>query len=1089
MFPNDPGEKFCGGCGLPLRGSAETPLESRFASPRTYTPPHLAQQILSSRNALEGERKQVTVLFCDIVGSTALAEQVGAEAMHALLSRFFELGLAEIHRYEGTINQFLGDGFMALFGAPVAHEDHARRAVLAASGVQRALAERRETLGARGLDLSVRIGLNTGPVVVGTIGDNLRMDYTAVGDTTNLAARLQQLAEPGSVLVSEATWRLVRGYVDVEALGPVRVKGKSEPITPYRVLRVGRSRSPLEDRGARTLSQFVGRDREVQVLQELFGQVRTGRGQVVGLVGEAGVGKSRLLYEFRQTVSGSDVAYFEGRCVSFGSATPYLPVIDIVRDSCALAESDRPETITAKVQASLAAVGMEPSESAPYLLRLLGVKEAAERLDTFAAETIKARTLETLRQISLEGSRRQPVILAVEDLHWVDRSTEEYLTSLAEAMSGAAVLLLATYRPGYLPPWRQKDYATQLPLRPLPPDESLNLVHAFVEQSTLPESIVRLILGKAEGNPFFIEELSRVVVERHGMGAVIAVPDTIQGVLMARIDRLPEQPKRVLQTASVLGREFSRDLLGAVWDEAGPLEPQLDELLRLEFLYERRTPDETLYVFKHALIQDVAYDSLLQQRRSSLHAAAGRALERLYADRLDDGSDRLAYHYSRSEHAPKAIEYLIRFAEKSARWYAHAEALQALEEALVHVERLPARERDRPLVEIALRQTPSLFLLGRLREVPDLLLGHLDRVRQLQDPALAGPYHFWLSHTYCILGDRDGAAANAERAIAEATRCGDDTTLGRTHYVLGVEGLWSSRPRVGIEHGRQAASCLERTKERYWLGLSHWVTGINFTIIGEFEPALDALARARAIGEAIRDRRLESYASWNTGWIHALRRDSETGIKACQQAVEEAPEPYSTAVALLVLGVARLEAGGFREAIPALEGAFAEFERFQYRQIQSWAAASLGHAYLLSGETGKARAFALRGVQAATDFRHRYGIGLSQRVLGWVAQAEGAFAAAETKFREALETLASIPASFEEGRTHIALAELARASGNADVVAAHLKEARATPSSSLELGNGRPSRLDPGRHAGARLRARLPGSAQRRRSGNRGLGR
>jgi class 3 adenylate cyclase len=243
MFPNDPGEKFCGGCGLPLSGSSRTPLESRFASPRTYTPPHLAHQILNSRSVLEGERKQVTVLFCDIVDSTALAERVGAEAMHALLSGFFELGLSEIHRYEGTINQFLGDGFMALFGAPVAHEDHARRAVLAAFGVQQALAARHATSAKEGLDFSVRIGLNTGPVVVGTIGDNLRMDYTAIGDTTNLAARLQQLAKPGSVLASEATCRLVKGYVEIEALEPVRVKGKNEPVTPYRVLRVGRWRT------------------------------------------------------------------------------------------------------------------------------------------------------------------------------------------------------------------------------------------------------------------------------------------------------------------------------------------------------------------------------------------------------------------------------------------------------------------------------------------------------------------------------------------------------------------------------------------------------------------------------------------------------------------------------------------------------------------------------------------------------------------------------------------------------------------------------------------------------------------------------
>jgi class 3 adenylate cyclase len=425
-----------------------------------YTPKHLAEKILTSRSALEGERKQVTVLFCDLANSTALAERLGPETMHTVLNHFFELALAEVHCYEGTINQFLGDGFMALFGAPLAHEDHARRAVLAALGVQQRLRQagvEAEPLTGGTEDaplqqLSVRMGLNTGLVVVGSIGDNLRTDYTAVGDTTNLAARLQQLAEPGTILLSETTARLVRSEVRLEALEPVQVKGKTEPVVASRVLGSRPRRSPLAGREERALSPFVGRERESTTLHELLTQVEAGQGQVVGLVGEAGVGKSRLLFEFRQRLRDRRVTYLEGRCLSYGSAIPYLPLMDILRSNAGITESDGPETIAAKVCTSLQEVGLDPEEGALYLLQLLGIKEGTESLAILSPEAIKTRTFATLRQMSLRGSQRQPLILAVEDLHWIDQTSEACFASLVESLAGSPILLLCTYRPGYRPP-------------------------------------------------------------------------------------------------------------------------------------------------------------------------------------------------------------------------------------------------------------------------------------------------------------------------------------------------------------------------------------------------------------------------------------------------------------------------------------------------------------------------------------------------------------------------------------------------------------------------------------------------------------
>jgi len=529
--------------GTPEPASAPAPDHER--EPLSYTPKHLAEKILTSRSALEGERKQVTVLFCDLANSTPIAERIGPEAMHTLLNRFFEVALTEGHRYEGTINQFLGDGFMALFGAPLAHEDHARRGVLAALALQRTLKE--ADLGKPyGEECAFRTGLNSGLVVVGSIGDNLRMDYSAIGDTTNLAARLQQLAEPGTILVSESTTRLVQGVVRLETLAPVEVKGKTEPVSIFKVLGTLPRRSPIAHRSERTLSPFVGRERELATLEELLTQVEAGQGQVVGIIAEAGGGKSRLLYEFRQRFQDKRVTFLDGQCLSYGSSIPYHPIIDLVRQHCAIAEGDNTETLSAKVRCALQAVGMDAEECSPYLLQLLGVKAGTEPLAVFTPEAIRTRTFEVLKQMSLKGSQQRPLIVAIEDLHWIDQTSEAYLSSLVESLTGASILLLTTYRPGYRPPWVEKSYATQVSLHTLPQHHAVTVVHSTRQQQALPQHLERVIIEKAQGNPFFLEELTRAVVEQHGLHAEVTVPDTIHGVLSARIDRLPEAHKQLV---------------------------------------------------------------------------------------------------------------------------------------------------------------------------------------------------------------------------------------------------------------------------------------------------------------------------------------------------------------------------------------------------------------------------------------------------------------------------------------------------------------------------------------------------------------
>jgi class 3 adenylate cyclase/tetratricopeptide (TPR) repeat protein len=1044
QMSNPADSRFCKACGRSLSTPATPQPDLRGATPQSYTPRHLAEKILTSRSALEGERKQVTVLFCDITNSTALAERLGPEVMHVLLQRFFELALSEIHRYEGTINQFLGDGFMALFGAPLAYEDHARRAVLAALGLQQGLQEHRATLGEPyGEEVAIRLGLNTGLVVVGGIGDNLRMDYTAVGDTTNLAARLQQRAEPGTILLSDATARLVWGEVRVEAMGPVQVKGKREPVAVYKLLGYKPLRSPLARLGERALSRFVGRERELAVLHQVLEHVERGQGQVVGVVGEAGVGKSRLLYEFRQSVRERRVTYLEGRCLAYGRAMPYLPVRDLLRVNCGITEADSTQAMAEKVRLSLQEVGIDPDEGTPYLLQLIGVESGTERLTILSPEAIKTRTFATLLQMHLGGSQRRSLIIEVEDLHWVDQPSEEYFTLLAEHLLGVPVLLLGTHRPGYRPPWIEKFYVTQIALRPLGSQDGVTVIRSIAQREQISNALAQVILAKAEGNPFFLEELTRAVMEQGELQAEVAVPGTIQGVLMARIDRLPDATKRLLQTASVLGRAFAASLLEALWEGPGELGPRLQELKQAEFLYERSEAGEPVYVFKHALSQEVAYESLLTTRRQTLHAAAGRALEVLYTNRLEELYGSLAYHYAKTAEPDKAIEYLTRFAEQAAHSYAHTEAVTALQEALVHVERLPIEARDRGRLELVLRQAHSLFLLGRLQEVLDLFLRHQALVERLQDSALAGSYYFWLGHTYSIMGDRERAAQNAQRALDEATRCRDEAIMGKTYYVLAVEALWSSQPQQGVEHGRHAVSLLERTEERYWLGIAHWVVGFHETILGNFESALEAQAQTHTIGEAIGDPRLQSYADWTCGWNYAMRGDWEVAIDVCKEGLEHKPDPYTTAIALGFLGYAYLEKGDTTEAIPLLEQSVEQFGQFRYRQIQSFITAYLSEAYLLHGHLEKARDLAIQGLELARGFTFWYGVGRSLHVLGRIARASGALAEAGSYLQEALQTFASIPCRFEAGRTHLDLAALAHALGNPEIAVTHYNEAHA----------------------------------------------
>jgi len=1061
--PVRPGVRFCGACGQRLTGlepvasvhavgpSVAAQRQSRLAA---YTPKHLVEKILKGRSALEGERRQVTVLFADLAGFTALAEKLDPEEVHQIIDRCFDLITTEVHRFEGTINQYTGDGVMALFGAPIAHEDGPRRAVHAALGIQRALRDyNKELQSQRGLSLQMRIGINTGTVVVGRIGDDLRMDYTAVGDATNLAARLQQSARPGSVLVSEATYKVIAGYFETLDLGELPVKGHA-PVRAFEVLRARGRRARLDAVAERGLTPLVGRERELNTLLDLCREVKAGRGQVVFIAGEAGIGKSRVVLEFRRSLAqaGEEATWLESQCVSFGQSIPFVPMLEQLREKFRIEEVDDEPEIIAKVEHGMRRMG-ELEAHIPYMRYLLGVDPGDPAILVMDASGRRKKMFDAVRALSRRGATLRPLILVYEDLQWIDSSTEEYLGSLMDSVAGVPLMLLLTYRVGYSPPFGSRSFYTTLTLHSLTEAETVAMAGRVLGTEQFPKELKAALMEKAEGVPLFVEEVAKTlldlgVLRRDNGGyrmvkgiAEVSVPDTIQGVLMARIDRLPDDSKRVLQTASVLGREVSLRLLGALWEGPGVLDPHLLELKRVEFLYEKTGVEEPVYVFKHTLTQEVAYESLLTSRRRVLHAAAGRALEAFYADRLEKAYDRLAYHYSKTEEATKAVEYLTHFAQKAARGYALVEAVTALQEALVHVQRLPVEERDRRLLDLVLRQARSLTLLGRFPEVLDLLLQHQERLEQLQESSLSGPFYLLLAHTYYLLGDHERATQSAQRALEEGKRRGDEATMGKAYAVLALGGFWSGQFQQGVEHGRQALALLERTKERWWLGWAHHYLGINYLEMGEFELALEAEAKAHAIGEVLADPRLQTFPAIHTGWIYAQVGDWQAGIETCQRSLQRSTDPLNTATALGFLGYAFLEKGDPIEAIPVLEQAIQLMSQFRYRPFQGLFTTFFAGVSLLKGDIDKARALANQGLELTRDTKYWFGVGSAQRTLGRIAQADGALSEAETHLKQALDTFASIQARFEVGRTRLALAELAHAQGNHEAAAAHLKEA------------------------------------------------
>jgi predicted ATPase/class 3 adenylate cyclase len=1080
-----------------VRGFASPTAPRHSAAPATYTPPHLAERIraeqatIEARGAIDGERKTITALFADIQDSTALIEALDPEAARRLIDPALQLMMDAVHRYEGFVVQPTGDGIFALFGAPIAHEDHPQRALFAALLMQQESKRYAEQLRReQGLNLQIRVGVNTGEVVLRSIRkDDLHRDYTPVGHSTHLAARMESLARGGAVVVSEHTYKLIEGYFECQALGAAKVKGVTEPIPIYEVLGIGPLRTRLQVAARHGLVRFVGRQNELEQMQKALEHATAGHGQIVGVVGEPGVGKSRLFYEFK-LLAQRGCLVLETFSVSHSKAYPYLPLIDLLKNYFHITPQNDERRRREKITGRVLTLDRSLEDTLPYLYFLLGITEPTSSLPQMDPQIRRRRTLEALKRVLVRESLNQPLILIFEDLHWLDSETQAFLSVLSDSLATAPILLLVNYRPEYRQEWGSKTFYTQLRLDPLGQEDAHELLTALLGEDPALPPLKQFILAKTEGNPFFMEEIVQALVEqgvlrRDGAGGRLRpgvsslgqvplptdlrLPTTVQGVLAARIDRLPAEEKELLQTLAVIGKEFSLSLLK---QGAGQSEEELQRLLShlqaAEFIYEQPAFPEIEYTFKHALTQEVAYNSLLIERRKVLHERTAQAIEVIYHSRLEDHYEALAHHYTRSGNTRKAVESLQHTGQQAVQRSAHAEAISHLSTALELLSTLPdTLERAQqdltlqvalalPLMvtkgfaapEVGAVHTRALALCRQLGETPPLfralwaarpfylLRAELQTARELterllllaqqaQDSALLLEAHLGLGSVLNPLGELVAARAHFEQALALydprqwrslIARHGGDLGVGSLSLLANV--LWLLGYPDQARQRSRAALTLAQEIAHPFSTATVWFTTTMFHQFLHEAPAVQQQAEAMlALCNEQGFSAPLAVAIVRRGWALAMQGQEEEGIPQIHQGLAatrasgaELFRPYH----LALLAEAYGKTGQAEEGVTALAEALDLVDRTGERQCEA-------ELYRLKGELTlqpSIQSLESRVKEAEVCFHKAIDIARRQQAKSWELRAATSLARLwqqQGKKDEARQLLAEIYGWFTEG--------------------------------------------------------------------------
>jgi predicted ATPase/class 3 adenylate cyclase len=939
-YINPPNFKFCGECGQSLILSSEfIPKELSFDDKldriQRYLPKGLTEKILSQKDRIEGERKQVTVMFCDMEGFTPLSEKLGMEEIYTIMDKVYEILIHKVHDYEGTVNEMTGDGILALFGAPIAVEDAPQRAIRSALAVHREMAKFNEKLKQERKSippLKMRIGIHTGPVIVGTLGNNLRVEFKAVGDTVNLASRMEGMAEPGTSYVTGETFKLTEGFFRFEGLGEREVKGREKLVNVYRVLAPSTRRTRFDVSTERGLTHFVGRERELELLLDGFERAKSGRGQAFSIMAEAGVGKSRLLYEFRKAVSNEGATFLEGKCLSYSRSVAYHPVIDILKANFDIRDGDGDSEIKKKVKRQLKVFGTDEASTLPYLLQLLSVKDSGIDKIPMSPEGRKDRIMEALKRIVLKGSEVRHLIIAVEDLHWIDKSSEDFFKDLLDSITGAKVFLIFTYRPEFVHAWGGKSFHSQVNLNRLSNRESLAMASHFLGAKSMDGNVEQFILEKTEGVPFFIEEFIRsikdlkIIEKKNNKYYMVkdirdlTIPSTIQDVIMARVDSLPEGAKEILQTGSVIEREFSYELIKRVtgYSEQALLS-HLSALRDSELVYERGIFPQSTHIFKHALTRDVVYDSILTKRKKELHDEIGQAVEALYKDNINEHYEVLAEHYIAGENYEKGAGYSKLSGKKAEKTASLNGAITYAKKRVTSIEKLPQTD------DVAKELIDARTILGLYM----IQLGSFAEAKKVIDPifdlALKYDYKRRLSQLYTIVAtynnfieeDYFEASKHLERALKISEEVNDTVSLVFANLWLGLVLLTNNEFEKAYLHINKALEINETVNNLWGIATMKSTLGMVYYWHGKMDLAYQVSHEALKIAEESGDiySKAMSYTSlgmsyYGKGFFEEAVRNLLKGIKFCKRL----NNPLFDSIARYSLGDAYFDMGKYQES-------------------------------------------------------------------------------------------------------------------------------------------------------------------------------
>jgi class 3 adenylate cyclase len=1017
--------------------------------------------------ALEGERKTVTALFADIKGSTELMRDLDPEEARAVIDPVLQLMIDAVHRYDGYVVQSAGDGIFALFGAPVAHEDHPQRAVHAAIAMRDALRLRNVDQPNRPA-IDARIGVNTGEVVLRLVHTGGHTEYAPVGHAANLAARMQIIARAGGITLTEECRRLVEGYFSLRELGPTEIKGISQPVNVYEVIGPGPLRDHFELAARRGLTRFVGRERELAELRRAFDLAMAARGQVVAVVADAGTGKSRLFHEFKATLP-SGCKVLEAYSVSHGKASAWLPVLELLHGYFKIAGKDDPGIRREKVAGRITILDHTLEEALPYLFSLLGIVEGDDPLAQMDGQIKKRRTLEAIKRILLRESLNQPLIVIFEDLHWIDEATQEFLNLLADSIGTAKILLLVNYRPQYSHQWGSKTYYTQLRLDPLGKESADEMLSALLGDGDDVTALKRIIIEKTEGNPFFMEETVQVLFDegalvRDGAAVILKrslntlkIPPTVQGILGARIDRLPPDAKDLLQALAVIGREFSQSLIRAVVPKPDDeLNRLLDDLRLGEFIYEQPAVGDVEYIFKHALTQEVSYNSVLLERRKAIHERVGEAIETLNQSSAEEHLSELAHHYKQARNATKAVHFLRRAADQAAARSALSEAETQLREAIALIPALPT-SAERDFFELGLQTTLGAVLTGKsygAQEKEEPLQRACELCDRVTDPGAVVSALFQIIQFYISRMRMNEARALAERAKSLIETIEDPLHgIGAWHN-LGEILFWVGEPLSVSTYADQALALYEEIPRPALIGyfgldwwiITAWLAGVSRLILGSVDQALDwgvrTAERVRYSVHPLTKAEGLMLAVWpatfclvDLDWVRRL-------LAPARQLAEEYGLAEMLGWCLQLDAYARFRQGERSAGLEQMIDAIARLDAVGSGQASTWRGAMLAEMYLELGDYEAAEETISGTISLVNRTNERFCEPELYRIAGEIIfrKPAGDLVAAEERFRESIKVAQKQSAKWWELRASKSLARLLRDTNRRDEAHAMLAD-------------------------------------------------